>query len=222
MLATWLLLSLPFTAPVSGSPQEQDDSVLLVRAQRAIVAPGDVRENVAFLVREGVITAVGEGLEAPEGARVIEGAVVCAGFMNPWSSLGVESASAADLRTTPASRTADALDATQMMHLEADALSGGVTSARVQAGMRAQVGGFGSLLRCGTSDGEVLPDLVLPEACFGASVGVSRGGRATDIIDRYSEITRLAGKIAGVVQGFAGSAPVDNGGEIKQGVVLES
>ncbi len=191
------LAALLFASPEPPGPAQMGaGEVVLVRAERLIVRPGEVLEGSAVLVDGGKIVAVGPGLSAPEGAREIQGQVVCAAFCNPWTSLGLDGGSVGDDKTTPATRTADSIDAWADSALRLEALRGGVTTARVQAGLKAPLGGLGALTRV---DGELLASgvseetgaLVLGEACMGATIGVTRDGRTLDIFDRVAEVDKL-------------------------------
>ena len=121
-----------------------DAKVVAVRAKRVLVRPGVTLSDAVVLVREGVIEAVGEDLAVPEGARVVEGSVCCAGFIDPWSALGLESGVLSDPSPDAATRTADGLDPYEGDHLRTQALAAGVTSVRLQGGRSAAIGGLGS------------------------------------------------------------------------------
>ncbi len=164
----------------------------MIRAQRVIVRPGQEIDGGSILIERGVIVAVGKDLPVPEGARVLEGRVACAGFMDSWSSLGLDRESAGDLGTTPSSRTVDALAPWQLPHVRHEALLGGVTSARVQAGHSAAFGGIGAVVHA--DEGED-PRVLLEDACVSGTVGVTREGRALDVFDRVAEVDRLIGAL---------------------------
>lgn len=173
----------------ASAPVEEAPDALFLRARELVVRPGRTIENGAVLVRSGQIAAVGVGLAPPEGARVIEGDVICAGFVDPWSSLGLDSDSARDAGTNAATRSVDAFDPYGSMHLREDALRAGVTAVRLQAGARSVMGGLGAVVRTDPDDpgGAVL----LEDACVGATVGVSRGGSAADVFSRVEEVDKL-------------------------------
>lgn len=164
--------------------------VLLVQAERVIVRPGHELENAAVLVIGGRIAAVGVGLAAPEGARLIRGRVVCAGFLDPWTTLGIDAASAEDRGGTADTRTVDAIDPFGDAHLARQALRAGVTAVRAQAAGRALVAGQGAVLPL-----HVEPDArvraLLADACMGATIGQSGG----DLFERIAEVDRLVGEI---------------------------
>jgi hypothetical protein len=182
------LLSSPLTVEDGGSPS------LLIHAERVIVKPGVELERHDILVQDGVIVAVGEGLVAPDGTRELFGKVVCAGFLDAWSSLGLEAGSANDEGTSASTRSADAVDRYTSPHHLGDALRNGVTSARVQAGGRASAGGFGAMLRLDPSlDSEQA--VVLDDTNQAVTVGTPRGGRLRDIFDRVGEVSQVVGKI---------------------------
>lgn len=187
-----LFLSLP-TASEPHAPSAlsfPDDAVVAVRAQRVIVRPGEELSGVSILIERGVIVAMGPDLQLPEGARVIEGAVACAGFVDPWSSLGLDRESVAESSSTAASRTLDALDLWNLPEERQEALRGGVTAARLQIGRSAPLAGIGALVHivAGTR-----ADVVLADACLAGSIGLARGGRAPDVFDRVAEVDRLVG-----------------------------
>lgn len=143
----WLALLL-----VAGSAGAQEAAMparetILVRAEHVIVRPGHVLDGAQVLVRDGRIVAVGSDLEAPEGARVIEGRWVCAGFIDPWSALGLAGDAMGEVNATAATRTIDGVDTFNLDHLRREALRAGVTSARVQLGPQARVGGLGAVVR---------------------------------------------------------------------------
>jgi imidazolonepropionase-like amidohydrolase len=144
----WLALSLcsgPAGADASATPPARE--TILVRADHVIVRPGRILEDAQVLVRDGRIVAVGTSLEAPEGARVVEGAWVCAGLIDPWSALGLAGDALAEVNATPATRSVDGFDPYNMDHLRREALRAGVTSARVQLGPAARIGGLGTVVR---------------------------------------------------------------------------
>jgi imidazolonepropionase-like amidohydrolase len=182
------------TAPVAAV--DIVGETLLIQAARVIVRPGKEIKDAQVLVQNGRIVAVGQGLVAPEGARVIEGEVVCAAFLDPWSTIGLDPASAQDLGVTPATLSVDALNSYDGVHLRKEALREGVTCARVQVGVRALIGGVGAVVRTAdgleATGGEVV---MLADACAAATVGVTRGGRLGDIFDRVSEVGRVVGQI---------------------------
>lgn len=182
------------SAPVADDPAPAADAPLAVRAKRVIVAPGEVLEGATVIVRGGHIVAVGADVTVPDGARVIEGEVVCAGFIDPWSALGVDSRSLADARTDGATRAVDALDPWSSAYARREAVGAGVLLARAQVGATSELGGVSAVVRNG-ADGDDL--VLLGDADVAAAVGLSDRGRAKDPFDRVAEADRLATKLAG-------------------------
>jgi len=168
----------------------QDEQPIAVRAERVIVRPGEVIENGTILIERGVVVGVRKDLPIPEGARVLEGKVACAGFVDPWSSLGVDPGSVQDMGITPNSRTVDAFGPWYLPEERREALFAGVTSARVQIGRMAPFSGIGALVH--TLEAKT-PDVLLEDACVAGTIGITRGGRAPDVFDRVSEVARLIG-----------------------------
>lgn len=193
LLVPFLLATAPQAAPRTAVPDEAAPT-LLVHAQRLIVRPGEELENVSLLVQDGRILAIGKDLEAPSGARTLESQVVCAGFIDPWSTLAVEEESVGDQRADAGTRTVDALDPFEAAPSLEEALRGGVTSARVQAATQAQIGGMGALIR--THGGSAIQDI----ACVSATVGVTRSGRTVDLFDRVGEVERLQTSLSKAVR----------------------
>lgn len=195
MFVTWLSLSLFSAVPLSAEPVApvSGEEFLLIRAERVITRPGDVLENASVLVRDGRITAVGPDLEAPEGARVVEGAVVCAGFFDTWSSLGLENATANVTSTDAATRAVDGLDTYSTEHQRLEALRAGITAVRVQSGGSASFGGIGAVLRNHPelSGGEVV---VLADACSAARFGRT-ASKAGDPFNRIAELDKFASEL---------------------------
>ena len=197
MQALWLLVSA--TAPLAAAPFAQSDAApVLIEVERLVVRPGEELSNVAVLVERGVVVAVGQGLVAPEGARHIQAPVLVPGFVDSWSSLGLEPESAADLGTAPSTPTAGGIDSYAQEEERLEALRGGVTCARVQAGLRALHGGVGAVIRCAPQErAGGAPLVVLEDACLSASIGLTRGGNLGDVFDRVTEIDKLVGSIEG-------------------------
>ena len=190
MIATWLSLPLVLGGGPSAAWLNDSHDLLLIRAERVIVRPGEELENAAVLVQDGRIAAVGIGLEAPEGARVVEGEVVCAGFVDCWSALGVDAASLRDAGTSQATQTVDALDSYDGDDLREQAVAAGVTTVRVQAGADSLFGGVGALVRVHPSlDGG--DEVLLADAAAGSAVAL--GNR--DVFDRAGQVDRLVSAI---------------------------
>lgn len=185
---------LPLALLAAGAPAVAADDVLIT-AERVIVQPGEELENAQVLVRDGRIVAVGAELELPadvdsDALQRIEGSVVCAGFVDAWSTLGLDAQTVEDQGTGPATRTVDALDPWLDAHLRHEAVGTGVTSARVQGATSARVGGFGCFVRLGALDGSA-GGVLLDDACMQATAGIERGNRAVDIFERPSEVDRI-------------------------------
>ena len=193
MLALFLLLGArDFLGSAPARSLVEENDALIVRARRVIVRPGVELENASILIERGVIVAVGTDLQAPEGVRTLEGEVACAGFVDPWSSLGLDPGSVGDFGIQPSVRTADAYNPWNLPHLRREALLGGVTAARVQAGRGATYGGVGAVIH---TEDDSSQTMLLADACLAASLGITRGGRTLDVFDRANEVDRLIGAL---------------------------
>jgi len=196
MLASWLLLPFLMGSPGDGDAASRLDNdtlpALWIHGERIILRPGVELEDASILVEKGVIVAIGADLEAPEGARKIEGKVICAGFIDPWTSLGLDPTSIADVRTQASTLTTDSLDPFSLPHLRQEALEAGVTSLRLQAGKRAALGGLGAVVRTSAlQQSEVL----LGDACLAVTLSSALASRRSDIFSRAAELVRLMGQL---------------------------
>jgi len=192
---------------------EATEPALFVSAQRLIIAPGEVLEPGQVIIRDGLIVAVGQDLEAPEGATLVSGEVVCSGFIDPWSALGLDSASQGNSKVNMASRAVDALDIFNGANLRQEALGAGVTTVRSQLARGGQKSGIGAVLKLAGDSRESA--VLLAEGAAGASIGLSQQGRgrfvqdasgtfqlvsgaqAVDPFDRLSQVDRLASSLEG-------------------------
>ena len=188
---------------------------IVIHAGEVIVRPGETLKDVDILVVDGVIRRIEAGIEVPDGARELTGAVVCAGLFDPWSLLGVPAGEASFMGTTPGTRTSDSYDSQGQVFNKKQALRAGVTSARVQAGWRASVSGLGCVVSLApTGAGDLL---VREDVALGASIGLtdpSSGGssftfnsdgsftvteagpKPLDPFERVSQIDKLVGSLA--------------------------
>jgi len=190
--ATSGLFAAPAFSSAAPSPPAQGD-IVAVRAHKLHVSPGKVLEDATLLIRAGVIVQVGNDLEVPEGARLIEGDVVCAGFMDPWGSLGMNAATV-EIGANAATRAMDGVDPYQHPWYRSQALAAGVTAVRVQAGMFSARGGVGAVLS--TAPAADLEGMVLLEdSNAAAALGLSSRGTPPDVFARISAVDKLVGDI---------------------------
>lgn len=175
-------------------PRPAAGGATLIRAQKLFVRPGKVEEDTAVLVQDGKIVAIGAHLSAPEGAREIEGQVVCAGFIDAWSTFGLDEAALRDERVSAATRSVDAWDPFVDDRWRREMLRAGVTALRVNAAPNGKVGGVGAIVR-------THPDLddrravLLPDACVALGVGITRGSRGLDPFERVADVDRALGAL---------------------------
>lgn len=178
------------SAPKPAKPVPPE--TLFIRGEHVITRPGTTLDNAQVIVRGGRIVAVGTDLSKPDGAREIAGKFVCAGFIDPWSALGLPSDVIMDQGATPATRSADGVDPYNANSLREEALRAGMTSARVQAGAAARVGGLGALVRLApvTHRDDML---VSPDCNLWMTIGISQGGQVF-FDDQQNEVGRFGGR----------------------------
>ncbi|MCC7169681.1 MAG: amidohydrolase family protein [Planctomycetes bacterium] len=187
----WAAICAVLGAPASAYG---DGSTTLIKAEKVIVRPGKIEEKTSVLVQDGKIVAIGANLTAPEGAREIEGKVVCAGFIDAWSTFGVDEAALRDERISAASMTSDALNPYVDERYRLEILRAGVTALRVGVAPNGKVGGVGAVIRNHPRSSE--RDVVLlKDACVTLGVGVTRGARGMDPFDRLADVDRALGAL---------------------------
>lgn len=179
----------------AGAPKaERVQEKILIQADRLIVKPGVELTDVRVLVENGVIRQVGKRVNAPEGAREIKGKVVCAAFIDPWSSFGVDFESLGEQRNSPAVGAADGLDGFIDPRVRKDVLRSGVTVVRTQVGLLARISGTSSVLRLHPSL-EISKALITPMSSLMAALGVRPDGNGSDPFERLADVERLASMI---------------------------
>jgi imidazolonepropionase-like amidohydrolase len=163
---------------------------ILVRAEHVIVRPGRVLDGAQVLVRDGRIVAVGTDLEAPEGARVIEGRYVCAGFIDPWSALGLAGDSLAEVNSTAATRTIEGFDPFSLDHLRLESLGARGADARGAPRPPARHGGLGAVVRL--VPGLAREEVVVSDASnlwMSAGLSMPAGGQFVETPDGFQMVT---------------------------------
>ncbi len=177
----------------AASPAAQDETAttatsdLFLRANKVIVSPGKSLDNMSLLVRDGRIVAMGSELSAPEGAQTIEGEVICAAFIDPWSVAGVDLSSARSDRVDTATRATDALDPYSQDEVLEDLLESGVLMMRVEIGRAASLSGMGAVIR---ADGA---EPVLADAALSARLNAP----GLDPVSRVGQVGRLVSALGG-------------------------
>ena len=187
--------------------EEPTAKTLFLTANRVIVRPGHVLENASVIVEDGMITAVGADLTAPEGAESIQGEVICAAFMDPWSTAGIEPASARAEDVNAATQAVDALDPYGQVSILQELTGAGVLLTRSQVGRMADFSGIGAIIRTATAEA------LLPDAAVSVTIGAPRassvnfnqrgsssftlGPQSLDPIERLNQIDKLASELEG-------------------------
>lgn len=187
-------------APRKAAAEAQDavppavpTQVLAIHADKLYVRPDRVLEDVTVLVQDGVITAVGADVKAPEKARKLGAKVVCAGFVDAWSSFALDETSFGDERISAASTALDAVDPYVDGRLEREVLRGGVTTFRLQPSPGARISGVGAILRLHPNR-LLLESTVLADCALALSMGVGRAGE--DVFERANDVDRVTSALA--------------------------
>jgi imidazolonepropionase-like amidohydrolase len=179
-------------APAFAQEEEaapaKEPALLAIRAARLIVAPGREIENAIVLVRGDVIQAVGADVAIPEGTETVDAPVVCAGFVDAWSALGLDRGSLFDRSTRPSTSSVDGLEVYGDDYLRDAALEAGVTTVRSQIGLAGNVHGTSVALR-------LFPDLSDERAVLDPDAALAMQVLGNDALDRIGNVDRLLGQL---------------------------
>ncbi|QDU83055.1 hypothetical protein Pla163_01510 [Planctomycetes bacterium Pla163] len=176
-----------FAQEEEAAPAEEP-ALLAIRAARLIVAPGREIENAIVLVRGDVIQAVGADVAIPEGTETVDAPVVCAGFVDAWSALGLDRGSLFDRSTRPSTSSVDGLEVYGDDYLRDAALQAGVTTVRSQIGLAGNVHGTSVALR-------LFPDLSDERAVLDPDAALAMQVLGNDALDRIGNVDRLLGQL---------------------------
>ncbi len=110
-------------------------------------AAGAPIPGASILIRDGIIRAIGTGLTAPNGVTVIEGAGFHAmpGIVDEHSHIAMSATNEGSAPVVPEVRVLDALDAESYGIYQA--LSGGITTARLMHGSSNPIGGQSAVIK---------------------------------------------------------------------------
>ncbi len=157
--ATAFALSLPVMAaeaPYPSTYQVPASTPVLIRDATVLIGNGDKLDGTDVLLADGLIAAVGADLDAPEGARVIDGKgkVVTPGLIDVHSHLGVYAAPGMSAHNDGNEMTAPTTPNVWAEHslnpndpgFDA-ARAGGVTSMQILPGSANLIGGRGVTIK---------------------------------------------------------------------------
>lgn len=132
--------------------RKQAGEVLAVRCGRILDGTGRVLRDGVIVVQDGKVKAIGEGLSAPLGARVIDlpTAVMTPGFVDAYSHLGL----AGDGSTVPPGQSGQRLDETIAFDdaMFAPALAAGITTVLVSGKDGGLLSGRVTAIKTGAKD----------------------------------------------------------------------
>lgn len=161
------------TNPYPSTYQPMESGITLIRGATVYDGIGGELANTDILVQDGRISAIGEGLEAPEGARIVDaaGRFVTPGVIDIHSHLGVYPSPSANAHS-------DGNEATEPVTAEVwaehsvwpqdpgfdSALAGGVTTLHILPGSANLFGGRGVTLR--NVPGRTVQSMKFPDAPY--------------------------------------------------------
>lgn len=161
------------TNPYPSTYQPMESGITLIRGATVYDGIGGELANTDILVQDGRISAIGEGLEAPEGAEIVDaaGRYVTPGVVDIHSHLGVYPSPSANAHS-------DGNEATEPVTAEVwaehsvwpqdpgfdSALAGGVTTLHILPGSANLFGGRGVTLR--NVPGRTVQSMKFPDAPY--------------------------------------------------------
>ncbi len=143
LLAARLLLA-GFALALSSSAFAQQSGILAIRAAKILPVSGPEIINGIILVRDGKIAAIGANLPIPDGATILEAAVVMPGLVEAHGSRGMDAPNE-NVPVVPFVNTADGVDPVNVAF--EDALRDGITTIHVLPGNGTVIGGTGILVK---------------------------------------------------------------------------
>ncbi|MCP5118280.1 MAG: amidohydrolase [bacterium] len=132
-----LILAFVFAAAALTAQQQPT----LIRGATVLTVTGGVIENGSVLIRDGKIAAVGETVEAPAGARIIDatGHYLTPGIVDCHTHIAADSINEGSVPVSSMVSIVDVLDPTDINIYRA--LAGGVTTANILHGSANPIGG---------------------------------------------------------------------------------
>ena len=154
VLAHLIGLSVPAAAQFKlqiepGAVEVPRGDMLIQNIDTIWTATGTILENASILIRDGIISAIGQDLDAPNGATVIDGRGMTAipGLVDEHSHSGLSMAEVNE-GTAPIVSEVRVLDVLDPEHFSIyQALSGGVTTLRTLHGSANPIGGQDAVIK---------------------------------------------------------------------------
>jgi len=178
------LLSLCILASASGAEN------IAIRAGNILTISGDSIENGVILVEDGKIKAIGQDVNIPEDARVIDasGKFVMPGLIDACSRLYVIEGELNEGRTiAPELDILDAVD--PFIEEYQEVLAQGVTSVYIAPGSRSLLGGRGAILKL--KGGKTAAEMLLKgDVAVKVAIGVSSNNQSSSLtrLEHYASI----------------------------------
>lgn len=171
-----------------GTVDVPKGTVVVRNVDRLWTANGQVLENVSVVIRDGVIRAIGADVQAPAGAKVIDGRGMTAipGIVDTHSHSAMATWNEGSASIVPEVRVTDVLMPRSLELYQA--LSGGVTTTVVLHGSANTIGGQNATIKTRWGMDDPLKLLVegAPRTVkFALGENVTRKGRSGGGVQRY-------------------------------------
>jgi imidazolonepropionase-like amidohydrolase len=169
----------PYDEPVPMATDKgpyREDAVTLIRGATVMTASHGTMENASVLIRDGKIAEVGPDVQAPSGARVVDGTgkFVTPGIIDAHSHLAADAINEGAVNVSAMVTIEDVLAPEDPNVYWA--LAGGVTSVNILHGSANPIGGGNAVvkLRWGSDAGEMLVDGATPGIKFALGENTKR------------------------------------------------
>ncbi|MBW3552949.1 MAG: amidohydrolase family protein [Gemmatimonadetes bacterium] len=161
----------------------RSDAVTLIRNATVMTVANGTVEGGDVLIRDGKIAAVGRGLDAPRGARVVDatGLTVMPGIIDAHSHLAADAINEGSVNSSAMVRIRDVLDPEDVGMYRA--LAGGVTTINVLHGSANPIGGQNAVLKLRW--GADAADLLFEDAPPGIKFALGENVKRDRDPDRY-------------------------------------
>ena len=125
----------------------RSDAVTLIKGASVMTASHGTLDNADVLIRDGKIAAVGTGLQAPRGARIVDGTgtYVTPGIIDSHSHIAADAINEGAVNVSAMVSIRDVLNPTDPSVYRA--LAGGVTIANIYHGSANPIGGGSAVLK---------------------------------------------------------------------------
>lgn len=177
-LFRWIALLSAFVVALATSARGATGTVLIKNATVMTASDEGTLENTDILIRNGIITEIGQGLQSPSDATIIDasGRYVIPGIVDCHSHMAAESINESTTQVSAAVRIKDVLQP-EDINL-AYALTGGVTTIHILHGSANVIGGQDAVIKL--KWGKPVEEMIFKEAPQGIKFALGENPRGSN------------------------------------------